>query len=220
MICIGYAGCEAYDLILYIGRTLTKLNYRVLIVDLSSSEALKISIRHGMNLDSRINIVNYRDINYIRRVPSEEELSEFNDGVVLVSYGFNLEEVEAFDFRQMNLVINTFPHVIFQVNQLLQDSQKHLLHTKVLIRDMISADDIDRTLSMLHDTIKREDTSYLYLELADYESAIKCQRTQDMRFNKLTRGVIKYIQSQLKDILPDQTAENIRKAILSARRGV
>ena len=80
MICMGYAGLEAYDLILYIGRVYTKLGQRVLIVDLSSSEALKNSIKHGMGLDSFIDIINYRDINYVRRIPTEEELVDFQNG--------------------------------------------------------------------------------------------------------------------------------------------
>jgi hypothetical protein len=125
MLCIGFAGCEAFDVILYMGRTLTKLNYRVLIIDLSDTGALNKAIYHGMNLDSYKDIVNYRDINYIRRMPKEEELMAFKEGIMLIVYGLNITE-HTISCNVMNIVVNTFPYALEKINSLVLKSELHV----------------------------------------------------------------------------------------------
>ena len=84
MVCVGFVGVEAFDIILYIGKTITVLDYRVLIVDLSKTGAMTRAIYHGMDMDSADDIIHYRNINYIRRVPKDNELNDYRDGVVLL----------------------------------------------------------------------------------------------------------------------------------------
>jgi hypothetical protein len=218
MVCVGYAGYEAFDVILYIGRTLTKLNYRILIVDLSGTGALFHSIYHGMDLDSAEGIVNYRDINYIRRMPSKEELKLFQNGVVLISYGRHDINPEQSELKSLTFVVNIFPHIIEQVNVCMQRIVTN--NNRLLIRDMVSVDDIDSVKGMLRYPNKIEKIYPLYLENADYENAVKCQVQQIVRFKKLSSGMEKYIIDQIHDIFPQLTAAKIRRAITAAKKGM
>lgn len=219
MICIGYIGCEAFDVILYSGRILSKLNYKVLIVDLSKSGALRTSINHGMGLDSSKQIVTYRDINYLRRVPTADELEEFQEGVLFVDYGMNYNNDFLIELHQMNLVVNTLPHMIEAVNELLNRVIRYNSKCNLLIRDARSIDDVDFVVDTLKLPSDFYQISYLYHDFSDYESAVNCQISKVIRFTKISPRMKKCILQQIKDIFPQLKADKISKAMLAARWG-
>lgn len=218
MICIGYVGIECFDFVLYTGRTLTKLNKRVLVVDFSETGAFLRSIPHGMGLDSENGIVNYRDINYTRHLPTKEEIAMFKDGVVFVVYGLNYINDISFPFQEINIVINTFPNVIYQVNSLMQNNLNSL-NVRVLIRDMISPDDVDNVKQLLSFEYDEEKINYLYLDLSDYENAVNCQYKQVVSFTYASRKMEKCIINQINRILPDVSHNQITKALSAAKKG-
>lgn len=218
MLCVGYVGCEAFDVILYTGRTLTKLNYRVLIIDLSASGALLHSINHGMNLDSLEEMVNYRDINYIRKMPSKEELDSFQDGVVIINYGFNDTKHCDLECKFIIILVNTFPHITDKINELLKEKDLQVQDSRLLIRDVTVIDDVDRVKKEFS-SYQFSEISYLYLDISDYESAIHCQLSQIIRFTKVSTGMKKYIMEQIHALLPQLTHHKIKKAMALARRG-
>lgn len=220
MMCIGYTGCEAFDIILYIGRSLTKLNYRVLFVDLSGNGALTNSIKHGMGLDSTKVVINYRDINYIRKIPGKDELELFQSGVVLIYYGMKYEDKFPVSCQKMNVVINTLPNVIDEVNSLMQNPFCHAEGFNLLIRDIITIDDVEVVKNKMTLPAKADKTFHLYYEVRDYECAVNCQRTQVVRFTKITKSMERSIVEQIQDILPQMKRRRIRKAISAAKRGV
>ena len=220
MVCIGYAGCEAFDVILYTARTITKLNYRVLIVDLSETGAINKSIKHGMGLDSKKDIVNYRDISYTRKIPTEDEFEMFREGVVFVVYGSNYVIGFPIPCKTVNIVVNTLPHIIEGVNLLLHDILKNEDSFRLLIRDVITPDDVDRVKECMDLPIKLENINYLYLDLRDYDGAMYCQIRQQIRFRKVSMGMVKYITDQIISILPKTKPARIKRAIVMARRGV
>lgn len=219
MICIGYAGCEAFDLILYTGRILSKLNYKVLIIDLSNSGALQTSINHGMELDSSKDIVSYRDISYLRRVPTGMEMEEFQAGVIFVDFGMNYVTDFPIELHQMNLVVNTFPHMIEAVKELLKEVISYTGKCSLLIRDARTIDDIDFVV----DTMKLPDKfyriSYLYHDISDYESAVDCQISKVIRFTKISSRMKKCIIQQIKDMFPQLKSDRISKAMIAAKWG-
>lgn len=219
MICTGYVGCEAFDVVLYISRTLTKLNYRVLIIDLSASEALHKSINHGMGLNSLEEIVNYRDVNYTRKIPLKEELETFQGGVVFIIYGDDYRNEDQLECQSFNIVVNTFPHMIDRINSLLQNVLGKKERIRLLIRDIVTIDDVDRVKRAML-PIKTEKVSYLYYDVTDYENAINCQITQVIRFNKITSRMEKYIIEQIHDLLPELKITKIKRAMTVARKGV
>jgi len=200
MVCVGYAGTEAFDMVLYIGHTLTRLKYPVLIVDLSDSGALKNAIYHGMDIDSRKEIVHYRNLNYIRRLPDEFELKEFEDGVVFVNFGFNYRDTGSIRLDYLNIVVNAFSHITEKVNDLLKDSLPDNLNLRLLVRDIISLDDLERVKNSLKFSKKPDSVNYLYLDYKDYENAVKCQWLQTVRFRKVSYRMKKVIAGEIKYI--------------------
>lgn len=220
MISVGYAGCEAFDIILYIGRTLTKLNYRVLIVDLSGSGAYQKAVQHGMGLDSSQDIVNYRDINYTRKILSSEELKAFHDGVVFVVYGMNYFNDLPFECKQLNVVVNTFPHMLDDVSGIMKEALYHKDKYNLLIRDIVTIDDVDIVEKTFAISSKLNRVNYLYLDISDYESAVECQLSQIVKFTKISIRMKKYIIEQIHELLPQLKTAKISNAMNAAKRGV
>jgi hypothetical protein len=219
MVCISYVGEEAYDVILYMGRTLTKLNYRVLIIDLSETKALFNAINHGMGLDSNQDIVNYRDINYTQRLPSKEELAVFQSGVIYVSYGNNYRSEVILPCEEFNVVINSFPHTIEKINLLMGSAKCESENINLLIRDIVSIDDVDRVKSAVNFPFQNHKGEYLYLDASDYECAVNCQVKQIVKFSNISSHMKKYIILHIHRLFPDLKESRIKKALKAAGRG-
>lgn len=222
MISIGYAGLEAFDVILYIGRTLTKLNKRVLIIDLSDTGAMTRTIKHGMGLDSSTSIVNYRDINYTRTIPTSEEFDDFHNGVVIVNFGcyYNNLSNTPIVLDGISVVSSTFPSHVSVIKKLLKRINKDIDNVRVLIRDVINSDDLERVVNSLDLSEKPKRISFIYYNADDYENSINCQVSQVVRFTKISSEMEKYIISEIHNIYPDIKKKVIHKAITMARKGV
>lgn len=219
MICIGYVGVEAFDIILYIGKSLSMLNYPVLIIDLSDTRALTKTIYHGMNLDSSDTMIHYRKLNYIRKVPEETELKEFSEGIIFIVYGFNYIESIPYHLDFLNIVVDPFPNNIDRINGILNNSSLENMNVNLLIRDIVTIDDYVRVKSSIVSARSHSRSSYLYYDIYDYENALKCQLFQSIRFTKISSGMKKLIMSQIADILPSLKHSVIRKAICIAKKG-
>lgn len=221
MVCIHYVGAEAFDIVLYTGHALARLKYPVLIVDLSDSGALKSAIHHGMDIDSRKEAVSYRDINYIRRIPDQYELQKFADGAVLVVFGFNYSYIPNLRPACINVVVNAFTHVLDKVNFLISNCIPDNIDLRLLVRDIITPDDLEIIKSRINFTIKPDCINYLYLDFKDYENAIRCQRLQAVklgrasrRMKKLILSEVKYINSQL---CPSERISKSRMILLAGK---
>lgn len=218
MTCIGYIGEEVYDVVLYISSTLSRLNCRVLIVDLSQSNAMCKAVYHGMGLDSGSGIIHYRGINYIRRVPAQEELEPYESGAVLVIFGYNYKH-EIFPCNKLIAVTNTFPHIVDKLSSCINKAKLSQDRVHVLIRDVISVDDALQVKDKMNFPYEDEGVHYLYLELTDYICAVRCQETQTVNFENISAGLKNYILYSIHWILPDLSTNRIRKAMHSARKG-
>lgn len=219
MICIGYIGVEAFDIILYIGKSISILNYPVLIIDLSDTGALTKTIYHGMNLDSRDNIVHYRNLNYTRMIPVENELKDFDDGVIFIVYGFECIERYPIRLDILNIVVNPFPNNIYRVSRALLNAPSENINMQVLVRDIVTIDDVDRVKSSIALELNSARTLYLYYDINDYENALKCQRSQVVRFRKISSGMKNIVMTEIVNILPGIKPSIIRKAVCKARKG-
>jgi hypothetical protein len=219
MICIGYIGVETFDIILYIGKIISILNYPVLIIDLSGTEALTETIYHGMDLDSKDDIVQYRDINYTRRIPDVDELREFDDGVIFVVYG--LSRIESYPIHPdyLNIIINPYPHIIKRVNRALYNNLTEDMKVRALVRDIVTIDDFDRAREAILPELSSIRTRYLFYDINDYENALKCQISQSISFKRISAGMKKIIMSELRDIFPKLKPSVLRRAFSIARKG-
>ena len=218
MISIGYVGEEAFDVILYASRILAKLNYEVLIIDVSDSNSLFRAIYHGMELNSTEHIVYYRGINYIKRIPLKEEWQAFSDGITFIVFGYQDPKNFFFPCNEMIAVINPFPHVIDKMNHLLSNSKESLI-SRLLIRDIIDMNDFDRVKNAITFPVAKECFDLLYMDYGDYGSAINCQVTQVIRFTDISIGLMKYLINLILFLLPNMNPKLIRNTIKVVRRG-
>lgn len=219
MISIGYVGVEAFDIILYIGKTLSMLNYPVLIIDLSDTEALYKTIYHGMDIDSANQIIHYRNLNYIRKVPKDEELNEFSKGILFVVYGFNYIEIPQLKFDFLNIIVDPFPNSACKVNKALCNTSTDSMKVKILVRNIVTIDDFDRVNTSIIVKQGAASSSYLYYDIIDYENALKCQISQGIFFKNISSKMKRFILSEICDILPSIKPSIIKKTIRLTMKG-
>lgn len=219
MICVGYMGVESFDIILYVGNTISTLGYPLLIIDLSNTDALTKAIYHGMELDSSDTIVHYRNLNYTRKILDENELREFNSGVLLIVYGFNNIDSYPYQLDQLHTIVNPYSHNIDKVNKALSNSSLEDVNVSVLVRDIVTIDDFDRAKGLMISSLSPCETMYLFHDINDYENAFICQASQLVRVRKISSGMKKIIISDTGRILPYIKPSIIRKALCKARRG-
>lgn len=218
MICVGFAGCEAFDLIIYFSRTLVRLHYPVLIIDISDSGALKKAIYHGMDLDSSRDIINYRNIHYLRRCPAEAELHPYQEGFVIINYGFHSPQELPFICDHFYIVMNAYPHIIDKINELISDMQWRTEQLIPVIRDIILPGDIERVTSTVKLPLNTRQYC-LYLDQKDYFCSISCQMQKSFRFVKLSSDMKKFIIDSVHNIIPQIKNKIIKKAFSMAGRG-
>jgi hypothetical protein len=219
MICLGYIGVEAFDIILYIGKTLSMLDYPVLIIDLTDTEALTKSIYHGMELDSTENITHYRGISYIRKIPPRKDLSDFDNGVVFVVYGLDITWKHTIQLDYLNIVIDSFPNNIDRVKRAISDVPTDNIRLRLLVKDIVTIDDFDRVKASFVSEIMPISSKYIYYDINDYENAIRCQVFQSIRFKGISKKMNKFIRSEIADILPGTKPSQINRAVCLARKG-
>lgn len=219
MISIGYVGIEAFDIILYIGKTLSVLKYPVLIADLSNTEALAKTIYHGMELDSANSIIHYRNINYIRRIPTREELDEFSNGMLFVVYGFNYLDNDQLQLDFLNIVLDPFPNSVCRINKALCNASIDNIRLRVLVRNIITIDDLDRVKASILLKQTAASTNHLYYDILDYENALRCQVFQVICCRKISSKMKRFIMSEACELLPGIKQSTIRRAFHLAMKG-
>lgn len=216
---LSYSGEEAFDLILYMARTLTKLKYRVLIIDLSDSGAMKRAIHHGMDLDSSEHIVNYRDINYTRKIPSDEEMTTFGPGVVIFNFGYKLPKKLNCRYDENIVILNTFPHVVEKINDMMQGKDHDPEKLTILIRDIFSIDDVERIKKTITFPYREEKNYYFFHDDADYENAINIMNKQIVDFTGISASMENFIIKHIQKNFPNHSILEIKRALKAARKG-
>lgn len=219
MKCIGYMGVEAFDIILYIARTIVMLNYPILIIDLSETGALAKAIYHGMDLDSENGIIHYRNLNYIRKMPEEDELKDYDKGVVFIVYGLNYVAHPSINLDYINIITDPFPNHIDQINILLNEFPLDSMKVKILVRDIISLNDLERVKYSIKLAHNPYSIKYLYFDINDRENAIECQISQLVRFRRISSKMKNIIISETGDVFANIKLSRIRKAFFYAKKG-
>lgn len=219
MLHISYSGEEAFDLILITARIITKLGHRILIIDLSDTGALKKAINHGMDLDSSEHIVNYRDINYTRKIPTDDEMSDFGPCVCIFNFGYKLPKMLYCRFDANIVVLNTYPHVIEKANVMMEGKEYDPEKLSIVIRDIIRVDDVERVKNEITFPHKDSNESYLYHDAADYENSIRVMTKQVVDFSGISASMEKYIIHFIQSNFSDHSIHEIKRAFNSAKKG-
>ena len=206
-------------MILYLSRTLSKLNLRVLIIDQSDTTALYLSMNHGMGLDSEKEIIHYRGVYYTRKKPNQEEMSAFQEGVVVMTFGLGYRGEMPFLCDEFNVVTNTFPHMAARMNELVSVNGIRAKKIRILVRDITSIDDLERVKGELTFPYEKQKEDYLDYNVTDRENAIACQVNQVVQFTRISGRMKKYILGHIQDMFPEIPYGNIKNAYRNARKG-
>ena len=109
-----------------------------------------------MGLDSNNGIVHFAGLSYTRRVPKENILSDFSDGVVLVAYGFNYVDNTLINIDYLNIIMDSLPSNIDKIDTLVNKIPTENMKLKILVRDIVNINDFERA----RDSIKISNSLY------------------------------------------------------------
>jgi len=217
MTSVVFAGMEAFDIVLYISGTAVVLGRRIMIIDLSDTGAIAKVIHQGMGMDSSKDIVHYRGIDYMQRIPRNEELEEFEEGVVFTVCGFNFPDSLPFRTDILNIVTDSMPSCMDRITGLIcLKTADDSIVDNIIVRDVITEDDYERVIRSLNG---KSNYMYLYHDASDYENALRCQLKQTVRFDKISAAMKRVVIKLTGDIFPDIKPSVIRKAFMRARKG-
>lgn len=228
MITLGFVGVEAFDYIVFLAMTLCNLGHKVLIVDVNHSKSLSFVIGDPVGIDSKKEMILSQGIFYIQRIPTEKELEEFQEGISIVSLGWNDPKDYSYEFHTLFIVLDPFPHVLQQFmdmsvkedSSLETDSKERnglgQTRCRFIFRDLIGVENRKQLGQMLR--TKEDRISFISFDLKDREIAWTCQMRQQFKLRELSYDLKEWIQEVITEIFDHIKIRDIKAALKSNRK--
>lgn len=210
---LGFAGIESYDLMHYLGRTITRLGAIVLLVDNSDDKSLAYSIP---NFDefSKLGILNYGNVDVVTNVGADA-IADAKYDYVLVYFGFNFKDSLFQACDEIYFVTDLQLHNVFRLSraELSADAFAFLL-----IRDRYSSKmSPDLVIEELQKfSLEKENVIYVDDSPEDVNSRILCQYNSRFSFKKVSKSIMDFI---VKVLIIDFSEKEIVSAFKLAARG-
>lgn len=219
-ICIGFAGIDKYDIILYLARILKHLGKKVLIVDGSETGALVSCIPYPVGLDGTV--IDYRGIYFINLCKYEEDLFgrilTMDIDIALIDYGYCMREMEAEFLNQIIYVTDQQKH---NVDRLIPMTGFKNNDKRLVIRDVTSykygLKCIINELGL--SGMPANNISIIFMDEVDTRCKLRCQYEIKTSFRKLSLPAKKTINALLSGIVHEIGWKEIRSAYRKAERG-
>lgn len=215
---IGFLGVENFDLILYLAKTLKTLRYQVLIVNLSSSDAIDHCFEDCMDIDPAKDVLNYREIGFLRRIPTQEECQEYEIKLFIFEQD-DLDQQEEFikSLEQVLISFNSYPNQINRIMKQYRKVKEINPNIRILLRDIINEESEQELRKAIVEQNQDDNISTIYFAEEDIMSAIHCQKEKRIRYDRVSKGMKKFIREQVISILPEEQ-NRIKKAMKVAQR--
>ena len=192
--CIGFAGTDSYDLIIYLASMLTAAKRKILLSDNSCQKALTFCIPL-----SDVKVRNTREICYkgidfledINQVPSEEY------DFVLADYGNNIKHMGLQGCDTLFLVTDTGLHNIDVIEPL----GIHFKNVYLLLREIPEGMKEEYIHKLLHVRgLDEKKSYYFYLDDSDREAMAALQYNNSLSYRKLSPSVKFFIWDILQEV--------------------
>lgn len=229
---IGFIGVyDKTDLIIYIGKILTTLHKKVLIIDATTNQKARyvvpvinpttMYVTEYEEIDIAVGFSNIEDIKRYLGL-SEEQNLEYDFIFVDTDntkgfYDFNLQEA------QKNYFVTSFDvYSLKKGLEILKELKKVVTLTKVYFsKDMLKEeDDYLNFLSLGYKIIWHEYRIYFPIENGDLSVIYENQRVARVRFRKLSIQYKDGLAYLAEEILGDTSETNVRRAIKIIEKGV
>lgn len=216
---VVYAGIEVFDIVIYLGKILSKLGRKVLIIDHSETQLLSNSIPRPEEISCNEHIIHYNDVDYTCLPLDEEMIEKYDD--ILITKGFNEPDEGINRCTRLSYVTDLYKHKSWSLGKLGynnfigEDIQRDLLiksRYDVSIEENVLAKIIDQK-------IDQKDIRIFLYDDKDERKRLISHHNKTFNLKGITRQMKKHLTSEASKYLAQVEKDQLKKAIKALRAG-
>lgn len=209
---IGFLGIEKYDIIIYLSMILVGRGSKVLLIDSSKEESLKYCISIPEALNPKVDIINYRGLDFIMGRSYREFEEEYD--YILIDYGFERKTKEIIDMDKLVFVTDKQLHNVKRLTKVLNTE------ATLVVRDTKEKKIIAEIAEIfVHSNISIKKLYSLGFDEVDKSIMFNLQYNNKICIKKLSYSTKNFLEIFSRDILNIEEKEYI-KAYRKVRGGV
>ncbi len=228
---IGFIGAyDKTDMIVYIGKILTVLKQKVLIVDSTLSQKAKYivpvinpTVTYVTEYEEMDVAVGFNSIESIKQYLGVPENKELDYDYVLIDVD-NIKNFNSFNLleAQKNYFVTSFDvYSLKKGLEILVELNDSISLTKVIFSKEILKEDDDylNYLSLGYKVVWNEYRIYFPMDTMDFSAIVENQRLAKVKFRKLSVAYKEGLTFLAEDLAKDMSESNIRRAIKTIEKG-
>ena len=228
---IGFIGAyDKTDMIVYIGKILTVLKQKVLIVDSTLNQKAKYivpvinpTVTYVTEYEEMDVAVGFNSIESIKQYLGVPENKELDYDYVLIDVD-NIKNFNSFNLleAQKNYFVTSFDvYSLKKGLEILVELNDSISLTKVIFSKEILKEDDDylNYLSLGYKVVWNEYRIYFPMDTMDFSAIVENQRLAKVKFRKLSVAYKEGLTFLAEDLAKDMSESNIRRAIKTIEKG-
>jgi hypothetical protein len=213
---IGFAGCDNYELILYLSRILYHLGKRVLLIDYSETEALYQCIPIPESLRGSNCCINYRGVDFIQGHFFLPEMSSQYD-IIFMDLGFQMHEIIIPKCTKLFYVTDL---QLQNINRIKNLKYPENVDKYLIIKDVFQCKiKPEYIISQLGTVIDQKKVYILFQDALDQKYKVQSQYNYFFRFDKLSGSVSYFLKDSIRQLDNRHNEKDINYAYKKAGRG-
>ncbi len=213
---VAFAGCEGFDIILYLARLLHKLGRKVLIADHSDSSAITQITPKIMGIDIKEDIVSYKGIDFTSKELDQEAIQAYDD--ILISCCRNSPRIRGLYLNRVIYITDLYLFHIRQIAQLefYDDLQVEAsLIIREVVNSRINAQDI---LPLLGKDIVQNQVHFIERSEGDYEQSLLISHGQAFDLRGISRKLRDWLLQEASAMVPEIGERRLKLAFKACRK--
>lgn len=214
---VAFAGCEGFDIIIYLSRILNKIGRKVLIADHSDTIAIASATPEITGLNITEDIVTYRDLDFTAKNLDEEMILPYDD--ILINCGMNRPRIIEFIVNKVVFITDMYQFNIKRIAQL--DYYDGLFaENTLIIKDVVNTRLTTQSiLSLLNKNITQDKVNIIYWDEGDYSNSLLINHGQTIGFKGISKSLRGLLLKEVQAMKPDITDKKLKMAFKLARKG-
>lgn len=215
---VAYVGIDNFDVILYQASILSRMNQRVLVLELSETGkegaiSKLIPIPKGMEVNKEL--VTFRKIDFAMFFPSEDIINRYDK--VLISCG-NYVELLPSRVSKIIFVTDLFPYNMNAVKAMMKNVT--FVKRAILVRNnVMSCVNQELIFEEVEGLIDKEDINILDQDENDLFNAVLIHHGQHFQFNAISWKMKRYLLKETRKYCPEADKKTIKIAFNIAKKG-
>lgn len=208
---IGFFGAYAYDVILYLARSLSLAGKHVLVIDRSTEQEVIRVIRSPSEAELQIGIFRFCGIDITARVVMPEQMRpEEAYDVILYDFGGNMCPEEYHSCDAICYVLDMYAHNALRIQGI--DKTENGAETWMVLRDLFRGKALARYhMRLTEKTVEKENVFFIRLNSDDFVSRFRMETDQLPRVELASEEMQEMIRSMSIRICPNGIIQKTQK---------